>query len=143
MRSYHAGSFDQLGNACHGICDNSDMCGIAGLVGGGDSDSAERALRAMVDAIRRRGPDSEGIAKWPGASLGHRRLAIIDLSEAGRQPMLSDDGRIGLVFNGCIYNFQELRQDLEERGHSFRSHTDTEVLLRGYQEWGIDALVPR
>ncbi len=119
------------------------MCGIAGLIGGGDSDSAEHALRAMVDAIRRRGPDSEGIERWPGAWLGHRRLAIIDLSEAGRQPMLSDDGRIGLVFNGCIYNFQELRKELEERGHSFRSHTDTEVLLRGYQEWGIDALVPR
>ncbi len=119
------------------------MCGIAGLIGGGDPDSAEHALRAMVDALRRRGPDSEGIASWSGAWLGHRRLAIIDLSEAGRQPMLSDDGRIGLVFNGCIYNFRELRKELEERGYSFRSHTDTEILLRGYQEWGIDALVPR
>ncbi len=97
----------------------------------------------MTDAIRRRGPDSEGIAGWPGACLGHRRLAIIDLSDAGRQPMLSDDGSVGLVFNGCIYNFLELRKELEERGHKFRSHCDTEVLLRGYQEWGIDALAPK
>jgi asparagine synthase (glutamine-hydrolysing) len=119
------------------------MCGIAGLIGSGDSNSAERAVRAMTDAIRRRGPDSEGIAGWPGAFLGHRRLAIIDLSEAGRQPMLSDDGSIGLVFNGCIYNFLELRKELKERGHRFRSHCDTEVLLRGYQEWGIDALAPK
>jgi asparagine synthase (glutamine-hydrolysing) len=119
------------------------MCGIAGLIGSGDSNSAKRAVRAMTDAMRRRGPDSEGMAEWPGAFLGHRRLAIIDLSDAGQQPMLSDDGRIGLVFNGCIYNFLELRKELEERGHAFRSHTDTEVLLRGYQEWGIDALAPR
>jgi asparagine synthase (glutamine-hydrolysing) len=119
------------------------MCGIAGLIGVGDANSAERTARAMVYALQRRGPDAEGIAGWPGAVLGHRRLAIIDLSDAGRQPMLSDDGRIGLVFNGCIYNFLELRKELEARGHSFRSQTDTEVLLRGYQEWGIDALASR
>jgi asparagine synthase (glutamine-hydrolysing) len=119
------------------------MCGIAGLIGAGDLNSARLTVRAMVDALQRRGPDSEGMEGWPGAFLGHRRLSIIDLSEAGRQPMLSDDGRIGLVFNGCIYNFLELRKDLEARGHAFRSHTDTEVLLRGYQEWGIDELAPR
>jgi asparagine synthase (glutamine-hydrolysing) len=97
----------------------------------------------MVRALARRGPDSEGVAKWPNAVLGHRRLAIVDLSAAGHQPMLSDDGQIGLVFNGCIYNFLELRKDLEQRGHRFRSRCDTEVLLRGYQEWGIDELVVR
>lgn len=97
----------------------------------------------MVDAIAHRGPDGEGIASWPGACLGHRRLAIIDLSDAGRQPMLSDDGEIGVVFNGCIYNFLEIRSELEQRGHRFRSHCDTEVLVRGYQEWGIDDLVAR
>ncbi|HEY4365583.1 MAG TPA: asparagine synthase (glutamine-hydrolyzing) [Bryobacteraceae bacterium] len=119
------------------------MCGIAGLIGCGDPSRAETAVRAMVHAIRHRGPDSEGLDHWPNAYLGHRRLAIIDLSPAGHQPMLSDDGKIGLVFNGCIYNFLELRADLEKRGHHFRSHCDTEVLLRGYQEWGIDGLVPR
>jgi asparagine synthase (glutamine-hydrolysing) len=97
----------------------------------------------MVQALARRGPDSEGVAKWPNAVLGHRRLAIVDLSAAGNQPMLSDDGQIGLVFNGCIYNFLELRQDLEQKGHRFRSRCDTEVLLRGYEEWGIDVLAGR
>ncbi|MDQ6758621.1 MAG: asparagine synthase (glutamine-hydrolyzing), partial [Acidobacteriota bacterium] len=98
---------------------------------------------AMVSAIAHRGPDGEGIEKWPGALLAHRRLAIIDLSEAGHQPMLSDDGRIGVVFNGCIYNFLEIRSELEQKGHRFRSQCDTEVLMRGYQQWGIDELVPR
>jgi asparagine synthase (glutamine-hydrolysing) len=97
----------------------------------------------MTEALRRRGPDSEGLADWPGASLGHRRLAIIDLSEAGRQPMLSEDGKIGLVFNGCIYNFRELRGELEKLGHRFRSQCDTEVLLHGYRAWGADELVKR
>lgn len=94
-------------------------------------------------ALARRGPDSEGLHTWPGVALGHRRLAILDLSPAGYQPMLSDDGQIGLVFNGCIYNFLELRKDLEQRGHRFRSNSDTEVLLRGYLEWGADALARR
>jgi len=97
----------------------------------------------MVQALARRGPDSEGVKNWGGATLGHRRLAILDLSEAGSQPMLSDDGQIGVVFNGCIYNFLELRRELESRGNRFRSQCDTEVLLHGYREWGIDALVGR
>ncbi|MGA2155619.1 MAG: asparagine synthetase B, partial [Bryobacteraceae bacterium] len=93
----------------------------------------------MVQALERRGPDSEGLENWDGASLGHRRLAILDLSEAGGQPMLSADRQIGVVFNGCIYNFRELRRELEARGNRFRSECDTEVLLYGYREWGIDA----
>src|SRR5664279_1532827 len=119
------------------------MCGIAGYVTRERSPEAERAVKTMLTSLARRGPDSDGLANWPGAALGHRRLAILDLSAAGHQPMLSDDGQIGLVFNGCIYNFLELREDLEKRGHQFHSRCDTEVLLRGYQEWGIDALVPR
>src|ERR1700692_960669 len=120
------------------------MCGIAGLVGGGiDPQGARQAVDAMVCSLARRGPDSSGVSTWPEAVLGHRRLAILDLSPAGNQPMLSDDGEIGLVFNGCIYNFQELRKELESSGHRFRSNTDTEVLLNGYRQWGIDALVPR
>lgn len=75
--------------------------------------------------------------------LGHRRLAILDLSAAGHQPMLSEDGEVGLVFNGCIYNFLEIRKELEQRQHRFGSQCDTEVLLRGYLEWGIDSLVSR
>jgi asparagine synthase (glutamine-hydrolysing) len=97
----------------------------------------------MTEALARRGPDGEGFAAWPGVAFGHRRLAIIDLSDAGRQPMLSADGKIGLVFNGCIYNFLDLRKDLEVEGYRFQSRCDTEVLLAGYQTWGIDRLTAR
>lgn len=97
----------------------------------------------MVCALRRRGPDGEGIEAWGAAVLGHRRLSIFDLSEAGRQPMLSDDRAVGVVFNGAIYNFRALRAELEARGCRFRSRTDTEVLIHGYREWGLDALVAR
>ena len=119
------------------------MCGIAGYASALRSQATEPAVRAMVRALALRGPDSEGLENWDGASLGHRRLAILDLSEAGSQPMLSEDRQIGIVFNGCIYNFLELRRELESRGNRFRSDCDTEVLLRGYREWGIDALVGR
>jgi asparagine synthase (glutamine-hydrolysing) len=121
------------------------MCGIAGFVARERElpKDAGRVIQAMVSSLTQRGPDSEGIESWPSALLGHRRLAIIDLSDAGRQPMLSDDGEIGLVFNGCIYNFHQLRRAIEGFGHSFRSNCDTEVLLRGYQQWGIDVLVQK
>jgi asparagine synthase (glutamine-hydrolysing) len=97
----------------------------------------------MVRSLERRGPDSEGVHAWQSAILGHRRLSIFDLSEAGRQPMLSRDGSIGVVFNGAIYNFPELRAELEGQGHSFRSRTDTEVLIEGYLAWGLGKLVSR
>ncbi len=97
----------------------------------------------MMDTLARRGPDSEGFETWPGVGLGHRRLSILDLSPAGHQPMLSDDRKVGVVFNGCIYNFLELRAELEQRGHRFRSNCDTEVLVTGYLHWGIDDLVVR
>ncbi|MBV8455656.1 MAG: asparagine synthase (glutamine-hydrolyzing) [Acetobacteraceae bacterium] len=119
------------------------MCGIAGAVAPGKSGYLQEIVRGMTDCMHRRGPDSEGFAAWPNAALGHRRLSIIDLSSAGHQPMLSDNGEIGLVFNGCVYNFREIRAELEALGHHFRSHTDTEVLLRGYQQWGIDQLMPK
>jgi asparagine synthase (glutamine-hydrolysing) len=124
-----------------GIIDS--MCGIAGVAGFTDSRWAETTMEAMVGALARRGPDAVGVERWRGAILGHRRLAILDLSDAGRQPMVTEDGEIGLVFNGCVYNFQELRQELEGHGHRFRSGTDTEVILRGYRQWGIDVLVKR
>jgi len=119
------------------------MCGFAGIVFQDRLRIDRESVSLMLASLARRGPDAEGMAAWPGVVLGHRRLSIIDLSKAGHQPMLSEDGRLGLVFNGCIYNFLEIRRELEQRGHRFRSQCDTEVLLRGYQEWGIHALVPR
>ncbi|MBV9085665.1 MAG: asparagine synthase (glutamine-hydrolyzing), partial [Acidobacteriaceae bacterium] len=116
------------------------MCGIAGFISRNSSSRASEQVERMLPRLARRGPDAEGLATWPGVALGHRRLAILDLSELGRQPMLSDDGTVGVVFNGCIYNFVELRKDLQKKGHRFRSECDTEVLVRGYQEWGIDKL---
>src|SRR5687768_15156683 len=119
------------------------MCGIAGLVGRSLPEDAEAVVDRMSCALARRGPDGEGVHRWPDAVFGHRRLAIIDLSEDGRQPMLSDDGTIGVVFNGAIYNFQDLRRELEASGCRFRSECDTEVLVHGYRQWGIDALLPK
>ncbi|MDE3196751.1 MAG: asparagine synthase (glutamine-hydrolyzing), partial [Acidobacteriota bacterium] len=117
------------------------MCGIAGVVCA--NRTAESAVRSMLSTMHRRGPDGEGLREWPHAMFGHRRLAILDLSPAGAQPMLSPDGRVGVVFNGCIYNFQQIRSELEGRGRRFRSQCDTEVLIEGYLEWGIDRLVQR
>ena len=97
----------------------------------------------MTAAMAHRGPDGEGIEQLGPAVLGHRRLAIFDLSDAGRQPMLTRDGRVGVVFNGAIYNFVELRRELEAGGATFTSRTDTEVLLHGYRAWGLDRLVDR
>jgi asparagine synthase (glutamine-hydrolysing) len=118
------------------------MCGIAGIYHRDGAPPSGAALKAMTDAIAHRGPDGEGQFVENGIGLGHRRLAIIDLSAAGRQPMTTRDGRYVLSYNGEIYNFQELRRELEARGHQFRSRTDSEVLLYGLQEWG-PALLPR
>lgn len=114
------------------------MCGIVGLIRGARSD--ESAVQRMNDALFHRGPDDAGIRGWPdhGVSLGQRRLSIIDLSPLGRNPMANEDGSVWITFNGEIYNFQALRRELEERGHTFRSHTDTEVILHAYEEWGDD-----
>jgi asparagine synthase (glutamine-hydrolysing) len=119
------------------------MCGIAGLISTADSAGREGAVRRMTDSIARRGLDGEGLEVWGEAVLGHRRLAIIDLSDAGRQPMLSADAMTGVVFNGEIYNFMDLRDELIGRGYRFSSDTDTEVLIHGYDAWGLDRLVSR
>ncbi len=119
------------------------MCGIAGLVGNASTQYKSSRVIAMVDALQRRGPDSGGTHSWPRAVLGHRRLAIVDLRPAGHQPMLLEQHGLGIVFNGAIYNFKQLRGELEGRGARFKSRTDTEVLLWGYREWGIDGLVSR
>jgi asparagine synthase (glutamine-hydrolysing) len=119
------------------------MCGIAGYVGGASSEAAEGAVLKMMRSLERRGPDAEGIDTWNGAVLGHRRLSIFDLSELGRQPMATPDREVATVFNGAIYNFHDLRADLIRCGYQFRSQTDTEVLLHGYREWGVDRLVEK
>ncbi|HEV2705896.1 MAG TPA: asparagine synthase (glutamine-hydrolyzing) [Pyrinomonadaceae bacterium] len=119
------------------------MCGIAGVV----SVRPERRVGAMLKAIEHRGRDDEGVwlsasadAEGRRACLAHRRLAIIDTSAAGHQPMLSEDGRYALTFNGEIYNYRELRRELEARGSRFRTDTDTEVLLAAFALWGVGCL---
>jgi len=119
------------------------MCGIAGIVGDIDRKAAERVMSEMVYGLARRGPDGEGIESWDEAVLGHRRLAIFDLTEAGRQPMLSADRSVGVVFNGAIYNYRDLQKELIACGSVFNSNTDTEVLIHGYREWGIETLISK
>jgi asparagine synthase (glutamine-hydrolysing) len=120
------------------------MCGIAGiarasLVQPGDLEAVTRMLAAEFH----RGPDGDGIYQDSGAILGHRRLSIIDLSPAGAQPMSNEDGAVRVTFNGEIYNHQDLRSELMLAGHLFRSRTDTEVLVHGYEQWGIEGLLQR
>ncbi len=118
------------------------MCGIAGFCdrrrAAGEMELRRAAFR-MANALYHRGPDDQGTWADPeaGLALGHRRLAILDLSREGHQPMESADGRYVLVFNGEIYNFQALRHELIGRGHAFRGHSDTEVMLAAFCEWGI------
>ncbi len=116
------------------------MCGIAGILHLDGAPAEIRLAQQMGEAIRHRGPDGDGAWSDGPAALAHRRLAIIDLSPAGHQPMLSADGRHALIFNGEIYNFQELRAELEACGRQFRSRSDTEVLLQAWAEWGVNAL---
>src|SRR5687767_11101534 len=119
------------------------MCGIAGIAGERFQGGSPDPLEAMLGLLARRGPDDQGIESFPDVTLGHRRLAIFDLSPSGHQPMISDDGNVGIVFNGAIYNFRSLRNDLALRGYKFRSETDTEVLIHGYRAWGIEGLLSR
>lgn len=113
------------------------MCGICGF----NWNDAELA-RKMALTIAHRGPDQDGVFACDAWSFGHRRLSIIDLSEHGRQPMGNEDGSVQIVFNGEIYNFQELRVDLVAKGHVFASHSDTEVIVHGYEEYG-EGIIPK
>ena len=119
------------------------MCGIAGLI----NHEPESRIGGMLRAIEHRGRDDEGV--WTSEAinhegqqvcLGHRRLSIIDTSSAGHEPMVSADGRLVITFNGEIYNYRELRQELLGKGHQFRTQTDTEVLLAAWSEWGEASL---
>ena len=116
------------------------MCGITGILNFNGSVVDKLLLRRMTDVLSYRGPDGEGFYVDKNVGLGHRRLAIIDLSDAGKQPMCNHDGTIWITFNGEIYNFQELRRDLEGRGYRFSSSTDTEVIIHAYEEYGVDCV---
>ncbi len=118
------------------------MCGIAGFWRRDGAPAAPATLRRMSDLLAHRGPDDEGFYLKGNLGLAHRRLAIIDPTPAGHQPMVSEDGRVAVVFNGTVYNFLELRSLLQAKGHRFVSRCDTEVLVHGWEEWG-EELVPR
>ena len=115
------------------------MCGIAGILGPADKLVSAAEIRSMCSVMVHRGPDDEGVHAGPGIGLGMRRLSIIDL-ETGRQPMRGEDGTVHVVANGEIYNFRELRRDLEARGHHFRSGSDTETIVHLYEEYGVDCV---
>ena len=116
------------------------MCGIAGFMHYDRHKPCDiRVLRAMAESLRHRGPDGEGHYVFANVALGHRRLAIIDLN-TGDQPMFSEDHTLVIVFNGEIYNYLELREELRTRGHRFRTTSDTEIILAAYQEWGCDCV---
>ena len=122
------------------------MCGIAGIFNLSGGPTSEKEIRLMCKKLTHRGPDGEGFYPNPIAGgkrppapvrLGHRRLKIVDQSEAGRQPMCNEDGTLWVTFNGEIYNFQSLREELKSLGHRFRSQTDTETILHAYEQWGV------
>lgn len=115
------------------------MCGFCGIHGGGSVSEREARVARMTATLVHRGPDFGATYVTGPIALGHRRLSILDLSEAGRQPMILSDGS-AIAFNGEVYNFQELRKELEGEGVTFRGHSDTEVVLNAYKTWGIQVL---
>jgi asparagine synthase (glutamine-hydrolysing) len=116
------------------------MCGICGKVGLDSRDRIDsRQVKRMMDTLMHRGPDDEGIYDGSQAVLGHRRLSIIDLS-TGKQPISNEDGTVWVVFNGEVYNFKDLRRDLIERGHLFKTNTDTEVIIHLYEQYGDECV---
>ena len=110
------------------------MCGITGFTN--KTENADRVISEMMDKIRHRGPDAEGKYVDGDIALGHRRLSIIDVSSSGDQPIFNEDGSLVIVFNGEIYNYREIREKLIAAGHTFKTNTDTEVLIHGYEEFG-------
>ncbi|MFQ5647533.1 MAG: asparagine synthetase B family protein, partial [bacterium] len=117
------------------------MCGIAGKLNFDFQSPVSPALiKEMTREIHYRGPDDEGVWVSGNIALGQRRLSIIDLSRAGHQPMCNEDGTVWITYNGEIYNFPDLRKDLITKGHRFRSHTDTEVIIHLYEEYGTGCL---
>ncbi len=113
------------------------MCGITGVFHLNNKPVAHQTIKVMTDALAHRGPDGEGIFIEDNVALGHRRLSILDVSSKGAQPMVSHNGDWIIVFNGCIYNFRELKVDLQSKGHEFYSTSDTEVITEGLAEYGV------
>jgi asparagine synthase (glutamine-hydrolysing) len=117
------------------------MCGIAGIYHQAANGAVDRErIVSMISTMPHRGPDARGATVYPGVGLGHVRLSILDLTAEANQPFESDDGRLSITYNGEIFNFVELRSELEALGHRFRTHCDTEVLIHAYQEWGADSV---
>ena len=116
------------------------MCGLVVMLGLGGRQADAAVLSQMARSIAHRGPDDSGLYLDHQVGFGFRRLAILDLSPTGHQPMCSEDGELVIVFNGEIYNYIELREELRAAGHCFRSTSDTEVLLAAYREWGPECL---
>ncbi len=114
------------------------MCGIAGEIRFDSHPADQAAIQRMIGTMTGRGPDDEGLYSNGRVAFGHRRLKVIDLSDDARQPMIDQDLGLGIVYNGCVYNYQDLRQTLTEKGYKFFSHSDTEVLLKAYHAWGKD-----
>ena len=111
------------------------MCGIAGFTW-----TDENLMKKMLETLKHRGPDDEGIYSDEKVTLGHRRLSILDLTPKGHQPMIRDNGNLIIVHNGEVYNYKEIRKELEDKGFVFGSNTDTEVILHAYKEWGYDCV---
>ena len=119
------------------------MCGITGIVRFNGRRVSRAEIGAMVDSIRHRGPDDDGMLVEDGIGIGMRRLAIVDLSPQGHQPLFNEDESVGVVFNGEIYNHRDIRSRLEADGHRFRGNSDTEVLVHGYEQLGATELAAR
>ena len=115
------------------------MCGICGIIGSTEPEPTQNVVRQMLGQMQHRGPDDEGIFVDESVALGMRRLSIIDLG-GGHQPVFNQDRTVVVVFNGEIYNFQELRNTLEHRGYRFQTQSDTEVIVYAYEEWGEDCV---
>ena len=116
------------------------MCGIAGELRFDGRPADAEAVRRMLPCLESRGPDGDGMFAREGVAFGHRRLKIIDLSEAGGQPMTDDELGLTMVFNGCIYNYKQLRDELRGHGYTFFSTSDTEVIIKAYHRWGADCV---
>ena len=133
MKSRRSACFAQ-----HSLLSLQTMCGIAGEIRFDSKSVSKRELLAAQKVLKPRGPDSEGLLYNDWSAFVHTRLSIIDLSEGGAQPMQLNDVGLDITYNGEIYNYQEIKEELKTKGHSFQSTSDTEVLGKAYHEWGLD-----
>src|SRR4051794_31635845 len=134
-------SLGAAGRRCGGVRrgEGIDMCGITGFLGAPRNAHPSAVLGRMTAALRHRGPDGSGTLTERGVGLGHTRLSIVDLA-GGKQPLANEDGSVWTTFNGEIFNYVELRRELQARGHVFHSQSDTEVIVHAYEEEGVDCV---